>query len=514
MCEAPRRTSFDMKGSGSEKTERLGIQAVSTAFIEIDWAVLENTGHDIGTDLLLLARDEAMFELGVYIGAQVKSGASWFREKYREDGAVKGWWFRDKDGSHLNAWAAFPLPHLLILHDPDTKKTHWVRVTPDQVISTGKGAKILVPAANTVDEAHRGDLLAVARTVSDNVDWQGSAWTLGRAIAADDLLRHALIVPRLIAPHPNSGTEKPVGPAEVLALAAQARLRDLHRFSEVYAEVPSADEMLASPDWSWRLAGALIASLTGQSADALRQVARETPDAPVRSAATVAAVTALVADGHASVALDLVDEALAQDDAAPVDHAWLTAQRARLLLELGDGDLARAAAVSVQPIRQKAPTDVTAAAIAGSAAILLFNSSDWQGQQLGELDPDGAADRVLDLLAQDSHHRQWAAHVATRMGQQTDVGILSALIEDSDVSVRAVAAAGLASLVAAGQGGALAMTGLRRSAAESGVLVPLNVADVLSRAETLTAEAEPVLDDLRNHPSARVRFRANGDVEL
>ncbi len=133
---------------------------------------------------------------------------------------------------------------------------------------------------------------------------------------------------------------------------------------------------------------------------------------------------------------------------------------------------------------------------------------------LGALDPDGAADRVLDLLAQDSAHRQWAAHVATRLGQPTDVGILAALIEDPDVSVRAIAAAGIASLVAGGRGGALAVTALRRSASESGVLVPLNVADVLSRAETLTAEAEQVLDDLRNHPSARVRSRANGDVEL
>jgi hypothetical protein len=98
----------------------------------------------------------------------------------------------------------------------------------------------------------------------------------------------------------------------------------------------------------------------------------------------------------------------------------------------------------------------------------------------------------------------------TRLGQAENVGMLATLIEDSDVSVRAVAAAGLASLVAAGQGGALAVSALRRAAGESGVLVPLNIADVLCRAENRSSEAQHLLSDLGAHPSARVRSLAAG----
>jgi hypothetical protein len=111
-----------MQGSSTEKTASLGINAVWSAFVAIDWGVAENTRHDIGTDLLLLARDEGMFELGLFVGAQVKTGPYYCRRPAREGDVIKGWWCLDSDDSELEAWARFPPPHLVVLHDLATSE--------------------------------------------------------------------------------------------------------------------------------------------------------------------------------------------------------------------------------------------------------------------------------------------------------------------------------------------------------------------------------------------------------
>jgi hypothetical protein len=124
---------------------------------------------------------------------------------------------------------------------------------------------------------------------------------------------------------------------------------------------------------------------------------------------------------------------------------------------------------------------------------------------LGALDQEGAATRIIDLLAGDATHRRWAAHVAVRLGHDQEIGILATLIEDDEVGVRATAAAGLASLVAADRGGALAVNALRRAAREPGVVVPRSIADVLRLTSERSSVAQQVLDELRSHASATVR---------
>jgi nuclear transport factor 2 (NTF2) superfamily protein len=76
-------------------------------------------------------------------------------------------------------------------------------------------------------------------------------------------------------------------------------------------------------------------------------------------------------------AVELLASALARDEAEPVDHAWLTLQHARMCAEVGRLDEARSQAISVQRIGLTSPDDVTATAIAGAAAELLFNTAAW-----------------------------------------------------------------------------------------------------------------------------------------
>ncbi len=95
---------------------------------------------------------------------------------------------------------------------------------------------------------------------------------------------------------------------------------------------------------------------------------------------TVAATTALVSEGLPEEARLIIEGELERDEARPVDHAWLTAQHARLCLDLGDARTARADAGQILSIGATTPGDVTAAAIAGSGAIVLFNTASWQEQ--------------------------------------------------------------------------------------------------------------------------------------
>jgi hypothetical protein len=164
-----------MRASKEEQTGGAGISEVSAAFERLGWGVVENARHDLGTDLFAAARDERLFDLGLFVGIQVKAGPSYFREPSRDSSndEMLGWWFRDRDRSHVDSWVKSGVPHLLVLHDLDARVSYWVHVTAEVVVGTGKGAKVLVPAANTVDDAHRDSLLAVQQR--PGLRWRGRA---------------------------------------------------------------------------------------------------------------------------------------------------------------------------------------------------------------------------------------------------------------------------------------------------------------------------------------------------
>lgn len=365
-----------MRASEQEQTGGAGASEVTAAFQRIGWGVAPNPFHDLGTDLFVLARDARGFELGNVAGVQVKAGRSWFREPAHDDNReVCGWWFRDRNREHIDAWVAHILPHLIVLHDLDTRISYWAHVTAEAVQSTGKGAKLMVPRANTIDEAHLDALLEVAATPRPRIEFEGSLWTGLASLAPRDLMRHALVVPRLVAPHPNAGHGAPLTPPQAIALLAQARIRDFERFADAHSSVPSLNEASQSSEWSWRFVGALGDRVTTGIIDKLLQVVADAPDPPTSAAATVTAAAALLEDERADEAVALLEAALSRDDAAPVDQAWLAAQRARAAAEIGSLKMARDEAISIQAIRFAAPGDVTASAIAGVAAILLFNTS-------------------------------------------------------------------------------------------------------------------------------------------
>jgi hypothetical protein len=275
----------------------------------------------------------------------------------------------------------------------------------------------------------RDALIDVAGSQRPAVPWEGSIWTAGSAIGQPELLRHAMIAPRLVAPHPNAGVSGGLSPEQAVAMLMQARLFELDRFAEEHVDVPDIRQAGESDDWRWRFAGALEQRLTGSGLDPLTTVLEQATSPPQRVAAAVAVAAAYIEQAQCERALGILEQAIARDDAAPADHGWLLMQRARASAEIGQLDSARADALTVVGIRNAAPHDATATALAGAGSNLLFATSAWgeQGLEQAITGSDTAATwwrqqataRGLDASL-DRNFKRWARDGTKTIGGTDD----------------------------------------------------------------------------------------------
>lgn len=395
-----------MRAGKQERTATAGESAVVTQFEKLEWGVSRNPDHDLGTDLWLMARDRRRFDLGLLVGAQVKTSddpgpaSKYFKEPVRDEtGEVTGWWFRESEQKHFKYWLQHSVPHIVVLHDLKEGISYWAHITDESVEWTTKGAKIFVSRSQTVDGANADGLLAIATSQRSPSGWEGSAWTGASHVLPDDRLRHALIAPRLIAPHPNT-TPVEVTPAQAIAMLVQCRLNELDGHREVdeliykrKSPYPSVEDAHASTDWEWRLYAALHAYLHHGDPSAFDATIEDAESAAHRTAATILAASALLENGKAEAALALVETTLALDEDAPADNAWLQVQKARSLRELGRMKEARDAAIDGQRLRAGAPYDPTAMAIAAAATQLVFATTGFEARDIAQMitDSDTAA---------------------------------------------------------------------------------------------------------------------------
>lgn len=99
---------------------------------------------DFGVDAEAELIDEEK-PTGRLLGIQLKAGASYFREETDDS-----WVFRPK-AKHVKYWLGHTLPVLVCLCDVDSRVVYWERVSPESIVSTGKGYKLIVPKNQTVD---------------------------------------------------------------------------------------------------------------------------------------------------------------------------------------------------------------------------------------------------------------------------------------------------------------------------------------------------------------------------
>lgn len=376
-----------MRAPKNEATGTSGESEVLSQFQRLGWAGMLDDRHDTGTDLYLRPRDSRRYELGAVMGAQVKTGRSYFKSPERDiDGRILGWWFAEDDREHFDYWLHHALPHVVILRDQNVGRSYWVHVTSQRVISTGKGAKILVPASQVVDAEHNEALSDVAMTKLPTPTWDGTAWTGAVHLSPVDEIRHALITPRLIAPHPNLNPRSVNG---IEALAMQVLLRDELERSLVPPFDPfagrsdekwqglSLGEARTSDEWCWRATAALHTWLYDKDATELLQLGTHASAPAEHAAAAVLSCVYHFGENDPDASLQELEEALHRDDYSPIDHAWLQAQRARAMLEIGRDEEAFDLAMKTQRIHREAPSDVTASAISGACALTAFRAAEW-----------------------------------------------------------------------------------------------------------------------------------------
>ena len=371
-----------MRAGQSGLTGAEGQAAVERQFVALSWGVARNpTEHDLGTDLWLMARDVRRFDLGALVGAQVKTGPSFFSRPELDDaGSIVGWWFYDSDGEHFKYWVEHNVPHILVLHDLSDTRSYWVHVTADRVVSTGKGSKILVPSDRQIDHEHLDSLFAVALGSREPARWEGSVWQGGRDILGPDRLRYALLTPRLIAPHRNLAVVE-YGPEEAIAVLMKMRLTELQPSPSPYREsrAPDLSACRESSNWRWRFYAALYDCLAdGKDIELVERLASDSTATPAERSSAATVFAALSIESHLPMpAITALESILESDECSPIDHAWLLIQHSRCLADIGQVDRAIEQAVQVQALRGSHPDDPTAMAIVGAAADLIFALSDW-----------------------------------------------------------------------------------------------------------------------------------------
>lgn len=368
-----------MRAPSTEATGTAGQSFVKSQFEALGWGPVPNPEHDVGTDIWIAARDSRHFDLRSLLGAQVKSGPSYFSEPAKEDDITTGWWYRD-DNDHFEYWTEHKVPHLLILHDDINKVSYWAHVTADKVVSTGKDAKILVPVDSIVGDDSLDELLSIATSSPNTKEWEGSVWQLGHSVPESSRIRYALITPRLIAPHGNSSVEK-FSAVQAIALLVQLRLREIHMHQEKESLL---DPVAAakSTDMAWRLYAGLYQWIASGNPESLLDLdGRHEPD-NIRAALAVCVASALFDKGEPHEGLAVVESLLAEDVVNPVDDGWLRAHRMRCLIDIGRLKEAQDEAAHVHSLRNVAPDDPTARALTGVGSLAVLNTGGFFDQSV------------------------------------------------------------------------------------------------------------------------------------
>jgi hypothetical protein len=139
--------------------ERVGINAVAVEAARMNAIWRETTTGDVGVDGTLEFVSVDGYATGRLVAVQVKCGPSFFRA---EDGAA--WKFYPEE-KHRQYWERLPIPVMLVLHDPDTKRSYWTDVrqalrTPDR---TGAERRhIAVPKTPLLSQVSAIDLFESA----------------------------------------------------------------------------------------------------------------------------------------------------------------------------------------------------------------------------------------------------------------------------------------------------------------------------------------------------------------
>lgn len=417
---------------------RLGEAQVQEALLQVNWAPAVKIDQDIGDDLLSFARVSVpkhsgdgvdVFDLSIPVVIQVKSSrAEYLKPKKRQRDNSSGWWYMEGSKGEFDHWIKFGLPYFLVLQDVENRTSYWALVDGASIEKPPTGQKIWVPHEQRIDTDGLEELTKAVLKHRD--DRGGGTWS-GRmkTLPPGQRLRHALVVPRLVAPHPNK-TPDAVSSEEAVALVLLDRTVMLHRYAERGLN-PPLDAWLSQKEWGWKFAGSLRAALDGDSSP-MQLLVNSAKSKPERDAAMIVIGCAqFVAQGAESA----LDRFVPDRYSRPADRGWLMAHRAHMLFETGDSKEAAVAVRKALVYLASGVGDASVAALRAGCAQILYLASDWGSapaqsvldaqENLGSL---WRAQVVSSALAMelDDRFRAWAGDETVHMVTSTPTSSLTA----------------------------------------------------------------------------------------
>jgi hypothetical protein len=142
--------------------ERFGINAVAQFAATNGLIWRENNVKDLGIDGQLEYVSDSGFATGRIVALQIKSGPSFFTH---DDG--ESWRFYPEE-KHRLYWERFPVPVILMLHNPNTEETFWLDVR--QAYRSGahdKNVGVSVPKAQEFKITSRSKLFDNAGLIGE-----------------------------------------------------------------------------------------------------------------------------------------------------------------------------------------------------------------------------------------------------------------------------------------------------------------------------------------------------------
>lgn len=429
-CQGNGRIYFvSMRQPKSVQQGDFGETAVELFFKQLGWGPLSTGSQDLGTDLYIQLRDKQLLDLRLMLGAQVKTGNSLFYRPAIVDGR-EGWWYSESDNAHADYWSNHHVPHILILQSKDLSTRVWAALTERTIIDTGKGFKVFVPADQRLEPGNATKWIELAVAARESIALEGSRWSFSVGDLPEAAwARHALIAPRLIAPHPNKGISAPINWAEAVAVCIEARPNRWHHFADRFEDVPTPDQAMDSESPGWRFAAAVYEWVTEGTPESLRQLDLTPAGRSLRVARAVCLSIAEFDDLQFNAARGAL-EAESLEDELSVDQAWLSTHQARILAETGNIPAALDILERTNTLIASVATDVTVSALRSAALWSLFELTNRFDADLSKVAPamdtatawwrnqatasglEDAAERIFNLWGRDKSIRFGGANIA------------------------------------------------------------------------------------------------------
>lgn len=170
-----------------------GVNLVTSVFLEeFGWLFKRNhQEHDFGIDGHVEVVTDNGEMTGQILAAQVKYGKSYFQEKNQIGYVYRG------DSKHFNYLANYPIPVLIVICHPDSKRCYWVCFEPSQTQPTSGAWKVTIPFQSDLAR-DKFSIEKLLPPVKDHRAALNEYWSLNQVLAEASYIHLVIDKPEIV----------------------------------------------------------------------------------------------------------------------------------------------------------------------------------------------------------------------------------------------------------------------------------------------------------------------------